>query len=343
MEDAYSDDMSFDPGRSEGSASDRAYVDPDVYRNDNLAGVQVYINKLNSEHWPTHIQSFVNGLTRDLSASDSHGGPSRDKAATLAGQVGRFVFKAKNSWMRLNIHLFSVFRCRFISLLESIRFNVEVGLVNPSGDYLLTPAPTVTIGLAVEKALRVALSQAPSLTTQVLRTLTDLHYVEPFPVLGSSEIAFPCIIYEAESDTGLLVAAQNKAALGAAKALAMVQTLTDAYGGLDIAQNPSASRLPVIAICSMGHIWEMFVAFELEKEDLPLENSADDDSDPGKYPLPTPGVHMVNIWTGAVHTTETMYQLQVLLQRLREWILEVWRPTVVQMLDPLKATIPTEP
>jgi hypothetical protein len=58
-----------------------------------------------------------------------------------------------------------------------------------------------------------------------LTIAADLQTIRASPFFSVPELVFPCLIYEAKSDTGLPVVAQNEVAHGAAKALAMVQSL----------------------------------------------------------------------------------------------------------------------
>jgi hypothetical protein len=114
----------------------------------------------------------------------------------------------------------------------------------------------------------------------------------------------------------------------------MVQTLRDSY--LHIHGAPAAPRLPIIVICSEGCIYEVLLAFNLEEEELPLQQGPDADLKTWEV---DPGIHLVRVWLGAVDELETMYALQLLLQKIKRWILGTWRPTVLGMLGAVKADL----
>lgn len=114
----------------------------------------------------------------------------------------------------------------------------------------------------------------------------------------------------------------------------MFQTLRDSY--LQIPGAPAVARLPAIVICSQGCIYEVFLAFTLEEEDLPLQEGPDADLIMAQA---DPGTHLVRVWLGAADTLEEMYVFQLLLQKIQRWILGTWMSTVLGMLEAVKADL----
>lgn len=81
--------------------------------------------------------------------------------------------------------------------------------------------------------------------------------------MGLLHLAFPAIVYECKSDSSSIYFAENQAAGGAAKALRMLEGLYEA------AECTSEEKLPVMALCSQGPLWEVWVAFRQQKDPLP--------------------------------------------------------------------------
>jgi hypothetical protein len=214
---------------------------------------------------------------------------------------------------------------------QDVRFDAQVNPTSTSNIRLSTPVPDILFGLAT---VRRSLDQADPLSSSVLVHLMTTSGIEPFITPGRTDLAFPCIIYEAKSDTENLVAAENQVSHGAAKALAMIRSLRDAYHDLGGAR--VSERLPVIAICSQGPIYEVFVAFELHAEDLPLREG----NQPSARSTAMLQVHLVEIWTGSVHRAEVMLQFQTLLRRVLSWITTTFRPTIINMINAVSASIP---
>lgn len=76
----------------------------------------------------------------------------------------------------------------------------------------------------------------------------------------ASELAFPWLVLEAKSDTGVLQDAENQAAGCAAKALAILKELEECHESC--AKLPlRGTRLPVLVVCTQGSIWKFFLAF----------------------------------------------------------------------------------
>lgn len=237
--------------------------------------------------------------------------------------------------MSYNMEVLNMFNHKHISSCIEEAFDVPVGPNSRFGLPLLTPTPDLAFGLAVQDA-----DVEFSFTDVVLKDLRRVHGVQPFPSTDGRDLAFPCIIYEARSDCGNLLVAGNSVAHGAAKALAMAQTLRDSYESVTGTQAPP--RLPVIAICSMGDVWEVFLAFDLQSEEIP---SRTDPHTGSTFPVARDGVHLVRVWLGAVtpnggDDTQGMFQLKLLLQRVLQWTLHTWRPNILGMLDALRLTLP---
>jgi hypothetical protein len=146
-----------------------------------------------------------------------------------------------------------------------------------------------------------------------------------------SGLVFPCLIFEAKSELGNIYEAQNQAAHGAAKALAMVRALKDRYRRSPRAAARPPRSLPVVVICAQGHLWEVSVAFDLHDQVAASED--------GSAPS---AIHIVSIWAGSIASTNGMLYIQSILFRLLLWMLGTWRPAILGMLDIIKATTSSE-
>jgi hypothetical protein len=303
-----------------------------AYRNYNLHLARIFINEMAEEYRPPYVRAFSDSLTyhEPDSALGEESSPSlvphdslRSTAAALADEAKRCRLQKKSRWVNFARRVFSVLDHPLLSRCQHRRFDGQASLV--SGYPLYPSTPDLAFGLAIPDP------QEPSLSLDSLIELNRLYGIQPFSLPAYPDLAFPCLIFEAEPDTGCSVAAENRAAHGAAKALAMVKTLADSYRRVGGAQ--SSPRLPVVVVCSVGSLYEVFVAFDLSAEELTISMS------PHAALTVWPGIHLVGIWAGKVDYTEMMLQLQLLLHRLLRWILETWRPTIVGMLDTVRAAM----
>ena len=95
---------------------------------------------------------------------------------------------------------------------------------------------------------------------EAIRLRKGLH---PWPSLSIPDVAFPCFIFEAKSDSSVLFFAENQAAGGVAKALKILEGLEREFqevGGT--LEHP----LPVIAACTQGALWEVLLGFRIGLE-----------------------------------------------------------------------------
>ncbi|PWN23661.1 hypothetical protein BCV69DRAFT_279591 [Microstroma glucosiphilum] len=308
------------------------------YRDINLRSANIFIHELEPEHWPLEIHTFVDHL---FAVEKVHvGTPTaealvmpdtlKDTCVALAHQASRKNLEQEIAWMDFHKLILGLFNHENISWRQGRRFDVQVGPSSDTDQKLSTPVPDLIFGLAVSVTQDVILSQAPTLSNRLLAHLVSLCGIQSFPTQDRRDVAYPCVIFEAESDAGSLLAAENKAALAAAQALSMLETLKI------VAQ--ASYRLPAIVICTQGSIYEVFVAFDLRADDIAPNATSRKDSGPA-YPLQF-GVHLVQIWLGDLRRAEAMYQFQRLWYNVTQWILNTWRPTIIGMLDAVKATIP---
>ncbi|PWN86678.1 hypothetical protein FA10DRAFT_50681 [Acaromyces ingoldii] len=127
------------------------------------------------------------------------------------------------------------------------------------------------------------------------------------PSTGLEEVAFPFLVYEAKSDSSSLFFAENQSAGGAAKALSLLQQLSSYDDGTD--------TLPVFAFASCGTLWEAFIAFYQEQSEsyhlLPISRKLDQTCD-------------IDI-----------FHLQLMLLRIRSWVVSVYKPRVELMIKQL--------
>lgn len=333
---------------STSSSLSSQYVSSFLYRKSNLSSAEIYVSELERRFWPRYIRDIVDTFTRDLapaymrirntevSSSLSQAEIAmRDTATVLAAEVAQRNTRLDSGWISVHQRVFGVFSNEALYKYENQRFEVQVGPQSINGSFLSIPVPDTTIGLAVKgRYYRVPTARAPVLSDNFLSVIVRLRNIQPYVAPTATDLAFPCLIFEAKSQSGTLLAAANQAAHGAAKALAMVQTLRDSYLGIPGA--PAAPRLPAIVICSQGCIYEVFLAFTLEEEDLPLQQGPDANLSMAEV---DPGTHLVRVWLGAADNLEDMYVFQLLLQNIQRWVLSTWMPTVLGMLEAIKADL----
>jgi hypothetical protein len=302
------------------------------YRTNYLRPADIFIERLPRRAWPRDIETLVASLEHPaLDPSSSvlprlnalTNDPLRGTAAALAERARRYRSKGESEWMDFNKNVLSP-----LDDDDRLVRSQDVRFDSTSNIRLTTPVPDLCFGLATNEA---PLDQANPLSDKLLEYLMTASGIEPFITSERHDFAFPCVIYEAESDAGNLYAAENQVSKGAAQALAMIRSLRDVYQNLGLGGARTSERLPVIAMCSQGPIYEVFVAFDLHAEELPVREG---------IATARPGVHLVEIWTGSVHRAEVMYQFQTLLQRVLNWILATFRPAIINMINTVKASTP---
>lgn len=327
-----------------GSSSSTAskYVTTNRYRTVNLAAAGIIINEV-VEQWPRHVQSFISTLTDNLEsealAALGMAGPSslahplRENATTLAKDAMRYALSSQSSWMDYHKRLLDVLSHDSIRRVADQRFDAEVGPTAEAGQYLSIPVPDLTFGL-VTTVHRPGQPDRP-LDLSFLESLMTTRGIRALPSrsAASNVPAFPCIVFEAVSQYRSVFGAENQIANGAAKSLAMVQTLTDTYNQIVGVQ--TSPELPTIGICSQGSYYKVFVVFDLR--------SASQTSCDGDEAFLHPGIHLIQIWAEDVVKAISMMQLQLLLQRISRWIHSTWRPTITGMLSTIQADIADSP
>ncbi|PWN18699.1 hypothetical protein BCV69DRAFT_60197 [Microstroma glucosiphilum] len=315
-----------------------SYVRSGSYRDINLRSAHVYVEEVAMQDWPAHILQLAEAL------AGPGGGPApavlqpnptltddplRESAVTLAGQVSNYRLKSESDWMELNRRVLSVLEHDHLIKSQDRRFDAQVGPTSDTNLFLSTPTPDLAFGLPTSLDEDADEPLSRSLLTQWY----NLRGVQAFPSPGRPDMAFPCLIYEAEPDTGNLVAPENQASYGAAKALSMIQSLRNRYH--ELGGSRMSERLPVIVICSRGPIYEVLVAFDLHANEIPPKTT-----DPASAKSTAKaGVHLVEIWTGSVHRPEVMYLFQLLLNRVLSWFLATFRPTIINMINTVKASV----
>ncbi|PWN86691.1 hypothetical protein FA10DRAFT_51205 [Acaromyces ingoldii] len=151
---------------------------------------------------------------------------------------------------------------------------------------------------------------------EAIRLRKGLH---PWPSLSIPDVAFPCFIFEAKSDSSVLFFAENQAAGGVAKALKILEGLEREFqevGGT--LEHP----LPVIAACTQGALWEVLLGFRIGLE----ANHC--------------GIHLVQLWLGQTTDKWGLLQLQIILAQIVLWISHTYRPKVEDMLERIRQSFP---
>jgi hypothetical protein len=133
----------------------------------------------------------------------------KDSATSLAGEVKKYALSQEVRWMRFNTKVLEVLQHEALSDCVDQRFVIPVGPTSATNHWLSTPMPDIMYGIAVQDA-----DVEVSFTDAALKELKRLHGLEPFASPTATNMAFPCIIYEAKPDTGVLLAGENQPAHG---------------------------------------------------------------------------------------------------------------------------------
>lgn len=130
------------------------------------------------------------------------------------------------------------------------------------GAPLSVPKPDLSFGLRPEESAHSTASDLPHLASvlsedflEAARIRLGLH---PWPSPSLPEVAFPCLVFEAKSDSSALFFAENQATGGAAKALSMLHGLQQCFEESD---GGKPSGLPVLVWCTQGSLWEFLIAY----------------------------------------------------------------------------------
>ena len=136
---------------------------------------------------------------------------------------------------------------------------------------LAAPKPDMGFGLRTQQSsqqyLREQHSEAAVLSRSYLNALSLRHAIPPWPSPGIQELAFPCIILEAKSDSQPLLYAENQAAGGTATCLKMIERLEEVYFNTN---GQRFSPLSFLAICSEGPTFAILIAFQGDISDASI-------------------------------------------------------------------------
>lgn len=219
------------------------------------------------------------------------------------------------------------------SYSEDLPWTAPVGPLPAEGKSLSTPKPDVGVGLKVMSARDFYRAMRSTYTADAVLSMTvldDLYadsetrlIASPSP--GLAEMAFPFLVYEAKPDSSPLLYAENQAAGGVAKCLALQRQVW----------HPSMASPPLaFAICSQGAFWEVFVCYLDEENDeyvcpiltLTLTLSI--------YALICyPFQHLVKVGKLLdIQDDLDNLQLQLMLGRIRTWALQTYRPAIIDAL-----------
>lgn len=284
---------------------------------------------------PPRAQAFVATITYDVEtdAQAALGAPRlpwRDTAVALAGQVAQYRLENEARWMHFNERVLSILNQPSVASCQDAPFDIEVDPTGRRGRTLAMPKPDLAFGLAPDMEE----GALGPLACDSLQHLPERLRIHAFPSTSPNapKLVFPWLIFEAKSEHGTMFEAQNQAAHGAAKALAIMRTLREGYERTLVALVQEAPSLPVVVVCSQGHLWEVSVAFDLYDQVAARED--------GSAPS---AMQMVSIWASSIASTKGMLHLQSPLYRLLLWMLGTWRSAILGMLGIIKATTSSEP
>lgn len=160
--------------------------------------------------------------------------------------------------------------------------------------------------------------------------------IHPWPSPRLPELAFPAVVYECKSDSSSILYAENQAAGGAAKALCMLEDLRKLVP-------EEFDKVPVIALCSQGPIWKVFVAFR--KDSVPQRGIVSSEDQLLSRPfnamqtyLALPK-HLGRIWSGDISDKWNLFQLQVIIIRISAWLSGEYRVKIAKLVERATSSI----
>lgn len=175
--------------------------------------------------------------------------------------IHRCSCRNKARWMRLvnNVVLSTFFEAEEQELLSiSERLLWTEGEPTESFPGVHNPRPDFAFGLTDSPSNSITSSQLFALDTAPGIRLEYSPCREDF-------VIYPSVVYEAVSDMGVLLSAENKAAVGAARALTLLSELS------------RLSEVPhqhcVVAITSAGDQWKVHVAYQADGDVVSLPSS----------------------------------------------------------------------
>lgn len=150
----------------------------------------------------------------------------------------------------------SVDAYRVLSLFTPLPFR-EIHLWDEPGGGVILPTPQPDLFFGLSPAQIEGSTAMNRICLKEARAQRQLH---PWPSFQLIQVAFPFLIFKCRSDTGTLLFSENKAAVCAAKALAMLRGLDD-EGSAGSSLSESIRDFPIIVFCSQAAMWEMLLAF----------------------------------------------------------------------------------
>lgn len=192
----------------------------------------------------------------------------------------------------------------------------------PSRANLPNPQPDLAFGLALSGDASSPLSKT------ALQSLNDPSGVQATysPVARGFSLIYPSFIFEAKSDLGNILIAQNQLAVSAARALAMLNELS------------SLSRMPfqhcVILAATQGTMWRLHVAYQdLTSPHQIVSTFAVDCTST----LLTPSQHIVPILDPLhVESFPQRERLAYIVNRIKAWMVGPYRAKVCEQLQSMQ-------
>lgn len=188
---------------------------------------------------------------------------SRCKKAPDEHSIRACYYKHERRWMmKVNEPIFQAFEEAVDAGQVAVNADYEWAgaqdLLDARAETLNNPKPDLAYGLAIHTDSR-ALTEGSADPRSFLNR-TVIHALESSPAIrlraspsSRDDILFPCIVYEAKSDSNPILWAENLAAVDAASCLAILRDLAYLAGD-------SGAIPPVVMISSAGGLWRFHLA-----------------------------------------------------------------------------------
>lgn len=269
-----------------------------------------------------------------------------ERAARLRDQdVSRCSMQHERRWMmKVNEPVLQLFEDGVSEGLLSVNSDYEWAngrdLMHDRRDELNNPKPDMAYGLAAAvKDKSPNRADWDPLSISVLEELAcDPAIRLIYSPSEREDIIFPALIYEAKSDSNPILWAENQAAVGAARALAILEDLRRVSG-----LGEESARPTVVCLASAGPLWRVFIAMSegargLESSEIVSHEARQLFCKAETFLTPVCALsvsfqHIYPVHPGFLISDEMQrFRLQVILVNLRRWLLGTYKDFVTQQL-----------
>ncbi|CAO1634846.1 unnamed protein product [Jaminaea pallidilutea] len=270
-------------------------------------------------------------LARYFSKADSTSSDEREALSRIHHPsnlaIERCRLKHERRWMRkVNEPMFAAFEDaaeqEMLTVNEDYEWVSGEDLMPIGAESLNNPKPDIAYGLAYEEQDGdETQTESPQLSIERLSALSALPHARlRYSPSEKEDILFPALIYEAKSDSNPIMWAENQAAVGVTRCLALLRDLDAVSGNV----GPPAV---VAMVTSAGSTWQIHLATWVDGRGSTSWK-----------------VHIYPITAGFfIHKETDRFRLHLTLLRLRTWLTTEHRAWVTHRLSLVSSLAATGP